>query len=576
MGQPDVIEVSPDQSGPAGIMTPVLSRTVSPFAVDDTAHVQNEAIPERTFVRKAAILLALYLSLFVAALDQMITATAIPTISSHLHSASGYSWVGGAYLLANAAAGPLWAKTSDIWGRKPGLLGAVALFFVSSIIAAASASMSMLIAARALQGVAGGGIIQLVYIVISDVWSMRRRALILGSIETMWALASGVGPLLGGVFTQLATWRWIFWVNLPISGIAMVLILLFLDVHNPRTRLFDGVRAIDWFGTFSMLGVTLMILLGLNFGGVTFPWNSATVICLLVFGTLLIGFFLFSEIKLARYPLVPLTVFNGLSSTAVFLVGFAHGIVFIGAEYYLPLFFQSVHQASPIRSGVLILPLVLCETASGFSTGMLMDKTGRYREAIWVGTFLITLGTGLYIMITPHTPMSRILGFEVLGGLGAGFLFQSPIIAVQAVVSQADTAMATATFGFIRTTAAALSLVVGGVVFQNSMNKRVAHLGQLEGFPNWIIDALQNGQAAAHVDVVSKIDNLEWKGMVESAFASSLRNLWILYACVGGAGFVMSWFVVHVKLSHEHVETRTGIDNMTEKKRERNGQGAGA
>jgi len=159
-------------------------------------------------------------------------------------------------------------------------------------------------------------------------------------------------------------------------------LLLFLDVHNPHTKLGEGVMAVDWFGTLSILAVTLLLLLGLDFGGTTFPWDSPKVICLIVFGTLMIGFFLFSEKRLAKYPLMPLSMFKNWSNNAAFLVTFAHGMVSIGAEYYLPLYFQSVKQALPIRSGILILPMMVTEAAVDIMVGILIHQTGRYREII--------------------------------------------------------------------------------------------------------------------------------------------------------------------------------------------------
>jgi MFS family permease len=156
----------------------------------------------------------LKLTLFIVALDQTIVATAVPTIAAELNSAKGYTWIGGAYLIANAASGPIWAKLSDIWGRKPLLLLAVAWFFASSIICAEASSMKMLIAARVLQGTAGGGLIQLVTITISDLFSLKMRSLFLGCIEVMWAIAGGIGPVMGGIFAQYVSWRWIFWINL--------------------------------------------------------------------------------------------------------------------------------------------------------------------------------------------------------------------------------------------------------------------------------------------------------------------------------------------------------------------------
>lgn len=280
----------------------------------------------RSKFRLTMILIALYLSLFVAALDATIVATALPKITEDLHSAAGYIWIGGAYLIANAAAAPVWVKFSDIWGRKPILLVAVTVFFISSIICAAAVNMQMLIAGRAIQGTAGGGLICMVNVSISDLFSVRERTLWLGLCEGIWALAGAVGPLLGGAFAQLAGWRWCFWCNLPISGTAFILLVPFLNVHNPRTPVMEGIKAVDWFGCISIIGVTTMLLLGLDMGGAIYPWDSAKVICLIVFGSLMILLFIYSEKKLAKYPVIPLSLF-GTKNIPTLLVTFFHGIV---------------------------------------------------------------------------------------------------------------------------------------------------------------------------------------------------------------------------------------------------------
>ncbi|KAL8800250.1 MAG: hypothetical protein Q9182_005306 [Xanthomendoza sp. 2 TL-2023] len=487
-----------------------------------------------------------------------IVATAIPTISSELNSASGYLWIGGAYLLANAAGAPLWAKLSDIWGRKPILLAAVTMFAASSVVCAMAKSIKMLIVGRAFQGTAGGGLLQLVNIVISDIFSMRQRSLYLGFCEFVWALASGIGPVLGGVFTQLVSWRWIFWVNLPCSASAFVLILLFLDVHNPKTALFDGVKAIDWFGSISIIGLTIMLLLGLNFGGTTFPWDSPKVICLIVFGCLMSVLFIFSEKRLARYPLMPVELLQHRSSVMSLLVNFVHGFVYIAAEYYLPLYFQAVGQASPIRSGVLTLPFLLSQTVMGMASGFLIHRTGRYLELIWVGMLLMTIGFGLFIHLDAVSSIGEIITFQIVAGLGSGLLFEPPLIAIQAHVSQDDTATATATFGFTLNLATSISVVVGGVIFQNGMHNQNTIL-HAAGLPNDIVQQFVGGDAAANVMVIGTVSNTAHKFAIEEAFASSLRDMWILYTCVGFVGVVASAFVEKRELSKDHVETKTGI-----------------
>ena len=248
-------------------------------------------------------------------------------MSHDLHSAAGYTWIGGAFLLGNAASGPIWAKLSDIFGRKLIMLLALAVFFASSAVCASAKTMEALIIGRAFQGAAGGGLILLVHVCISDMFSLRQRSLLMGLTEGIWALAGGIGPILGGVFASLVNWRWCFWINLPISGLAAVLILVFLDIKHEHTSFIDGMKAIDWLGIFTFLGCTLMLLLGLDFGGVLFPWDSAKIIALLVVGGCMIGAFIYSEAKFAKYPLIPMSLFKNKTNVATFLVVFFHGFV---------------------------------------------------------------------------------------------------------------------------------------------------------------------------------------------------------------------------------------------------------
>ncbi|KAL4936824.1 hypothetical protein BDV06DRAFT_204159 [Aspergillus oleicola] len=525
----------------------------------EATQVQQSETPKgRGKWRIGAILIALALALFISALDQTIVATATPTIASDLHSGGGYVWIGGAYLLANAASGNIWANLSDIWGRKPILLSAVTLFFVSSIICATAIDMPMLIVGRSVQGVAGGGLIQLILITISDLFSVRLRSLFLGLMECTWTIAGALGPILGGSFTESVSWRWIFWINLPVCGTAFILLILFLDVHNPRTSIVDGIKAVDWFGSFSILAISIMVLLGLDFGGDTFPWDSPKVICLIVFGALMSIAFIYAEKRLAKYPLMPLHIFRSWSNVACFLVDFTHGFAFLGAEYYLPLYFQSTKSASPFHSGLLILPFILTESFTSLGIGILIHRTGRYRGAIWTGMFCVTLGTGLFIDYSTTTGLGKIIGYQIICGFGCGLLFFPPLLALQSNIPVSDTATATATFGFVRNVAMALSVVLGGVVFQNSISLRKPTLVQA-GVEGFMLERFTGTEAAANVLSVKDIGDRLQRIAVESAFAWSIRNIWILYTALAGVGLVGSVFVKRKMLSQEHVETKTGL-----------------
>ena len=505
------------------------------------------------------ILAAIYLSLFVAALNATVVGTAIPTIVAELHSPSGYSWIGGAYLIANAAASPIWAKLSDIWGRKPILLITVAWFSGASIICATAVDMKMLIVGRALQGTASGGIILLTNVVVSDVFSMRERSLYLGYCEAIWAAAGAIGPILGGVLTGLASWRWCWWINLPICAIAGLLLLFFLDVHNPRTSIRKGVKAIDWAGSLSILAVVILLLLGLDFGGATFPWTSPKVICLIVFGALCILVFIFAEKRPQnRYPLMPIQLFRESSNIASLLVTAWHGMVFIAGEYYFPLYLQSAKAASPLRSGVLLVPLLFTTAACGVVTGVVIHRYGRYRELNWIGTVLLTAGFGAFISLTPSTSIASIVGFQLIAGAGSGLLFEPPLVALQAFSAQDDVATATSTFSFVRALALAVSIILGGVVFQNSMDARTPLL-RAAGLPTDLVEALSGRNAAANVMLTHTIQDAGQREVVKEAFSWSMRNMWIMYTVLGALGVVSSAFVKGKKLSTEHTETVTGL-----------------
>lgn len=399
-------------------------------------------------------------------------------------------------------------------------------------------------------------------------------------MEVVWTIASGVGPILGGALAQKLSWRWIWWINLPLSGITFVLLLLFLNVHNPKTRLADGLKALDWAGTLSIVGLTLMLLLGLEFGGETFPWDSPRVICLIVFGALMSLVFIWSEKKLTTDPVMPLSLFTYRPTLGCLLVDLCHAFVspsiprhlaivltnhqvFIAAQFFLPLFFQAVTGASPLRSGILILPLVVMASLLGMVSGFYIHKTGQYVGLIWTGTVLLTIGTGLFILFDADSSVGLLVGLQFVGGSAAGFLFQPPLIALQVHVQQDDVATATATFGFVREIGSAVSIVIGGVVFQNSMSIRSNNL-QAAGASPEVIAQFTGSDAAANALVVKTIADPAVRRAVEEAFAFSLRNMWIMFTVVAFLGIVATSLISHKALSEEHTETKTGLKKKEE------------
>ncbi|KAI4746083.1 DNA repair protein RAD50 [Aureobasidium sp. EXF-12298] len=514
-------------------------------------------LEERSKGKIALIMTALGMAVFLAALDVTIITTALPTISEYFHSAAGYTWIGSAYLLGNASSVPLWGKISDIFGRKPILIVANLMFLIGSLIAALSTSIGMLIAARAIQGVGGGGLVTLVNICISDLFSLRRRGAYFGIIGGVWALASAIGPVIGGVFTEKVSWRWCFYINLPLDGAALVIIFFFLDLKTPRTPLWEGLKAIDWIGALLVIGGVLMFLFGLEYGGVTHPWDSATVLCLIIMGVFTMVLFFINEWKFAKSPVMPLRIFQNQSNIAVLGVCAIHGMVFISASYYLPLYFQAARGATPLLSGVYILPQALSLSFASMATGIYIRKSGQYLPAIWFGMVFLVLGFGLFVDFQANSSWAKLIIFQIIAGIGIGPNFQAPLIALQTNVQPRDIATATATFGFVRQIFTSISVVIGQVVYQNQMNTKTASL--LAALGPEVAGKLTGGGAGANTELIDGLPTAQ-KHIAQTAFAQSLHPMWIMYVCFAALGLVISLFIKKKELSKKHTETKTGLD----------------
>ncbi|KAK4579854.1 hypothetical protein LTR86_000055 [Recurvomyces mirabilis] len=530
--------------------------------------------PTRTNGRIAVIMCALALALFLSALDSTIVTTALPSIAEHFHSSSGYTWVGSAYLLGNATSTPILAKVSDIFGRKPMLITANFVFLIGSLVAGLSSSIGMLIAARAVQGVGGGGLNVLVSIVIGDIIPLRVRGAFYGAMGGIWTLSLAIGPIVGGALTQSASWRWCFYINLPIDGIALVVLFLFLDVKTPKTALLAGLKAIDWTGVLLVVGGTVMFLIGLQcvyvpiptesnsdggnrLGGVSAPWQSAEVLCLLIFGVTTLALFLFWEWRFARSPIMPQSIFAGRSNKGTFAVASLHGFVFIPLSFYMPLYFQAVRGATPIQSGVWLLPTALSIAVGSPLTGLFIGKTGQYLPPIYFGFVLVTIGYGLLVDLEAHSSWAKLIPYQIIAAIGFGPLFQSPLVALQAHTPPRDISTATAALTFVRSLFTSISIVVGQAVYENAFAKKIPHLRSI--LTPEQAGPILNGNIGAATDLVEQLPQIP-RNAVRVAFANSLHPMWIMYCAFAAMGCVAMFLIKRKELTRKHEETVTGLE----------------
>ncbi|KAI4724535.1 MFS general substrate transporter [Aureobasidium sp. EXF-10728] len=485
--------------------------------------------------RRRLVMLSLCLSQFLAAIDITIVATALPTIASSLQANSAqYTWVGSAYNLASTASTPLWAKLSDVIGRKPALLAANAIFLAGSLLAALAHSILVLIGGRCLQGIGGGGMMILNTIIISDIFPLEDRAKYYGLSAIVWAIASALGPMLGGVFTSTVGWRWCFYINLPLDGISLVLAVLCLKLNIKKAPAKETLASLDYVGCISIAGGAILFLLGLESGAShQHSWTSAYTLGMLIGGIFLLAAFMVWEWKFAKVPLIPIQVFASRTSRAALAVACCHSFVFIGFDFYLALYFQAVLGRSPIISGVLLFALILPLSVCTFLTGIVIRKTGRVRPVIWFGSFFMTLGTGLFIDFGPKMVLWKLILFQIIAGVGVGPLFQAPMIALQSVVKQRDVAAANSAFTFLRSLVTSLSVVIGGVVLQRGLGS-----SSLTG----------NG----HVSTGG--------GENAERYADALSNMWIFYTAFCAVMLLSTVWIGKVDLK---AKSRKSEDNET-------------
>ncbi|MEV4540605.1 MDR family MFS transporter [Micromonospora echinaurantiaca] len=414
------------------------------------------------------LMLGLMTGMLLAALDQTIVGTALPTIVGELGGINHYSWVVTAYLLASTASTPLYGKMADLFGRRPVFLFSIGTFLVGSLLAGLSQDMTQLIVTRGIQGLGAGGLMTLAFTIISDVVPPRERGRYQGLFGAVFGISSVAGPLVGGYFAE-TDWRWIFYINVPLAILAILVCSRVMRLV-PFTR---REHAIDWLGAGLLVAGVSCLLLALSWGGNEYAWGSGVIVGLFVAGAVLGVLFVLQEARVAE-PILPLRLFRSRTFALANSAGFVLGLVMFGSIIFIPLYLQIVKGASPTRSGLLMLPMMAGIIVTSVLTGRAMSRIGRYKWFPVIGSAVLLVGMLLFTQLHVGTSLWLAFGFMVVIGVGLGLCMQSLILAVQNAVSMRDLGAGTSAATFFRSLGGAFGVAILGAVLSARLTSGLA------------------------------------------------------------------------------------------------------
>ncbi|KOC17637.1 aflT / aflT / transmembrane protein [Aspergillus flavus AF70] len=458
-------------------------------AADASSHISG--------MRLYLIVLSLLLAVFCVALDNTILSVAIPRITDEFHRLNDIGWYASAYLLTTCAFQLLYGKIYALFSTKWVFLVALGIFEVGSLICGVAPSSVVLIVGRAIAGVGSSGIFTGALVTIAHIVPLAKRPVYMGLLGGMYGIASVAGPLLGGAFTNEVTWRWCFYINLPVGGVTAVVILFLLRIPKSadlRTHgAWEMLKGLDPLGTIVFTPSIICVLLALQWGGVDYAWSNGRIIALFVlFGVLLITFIII-QVLMKDNATVPIKVASQRSVACASVFVFFIGASMFVMIYYVPIWFQAIRNQSPVQAGIDSIALILANTAGAIISGAVTNKTGHYAHWFIVSSVIMSIGAGCLTLFTVDIAQSKWIGFLFLYGIGVGFGFQQGAVAVQAVLPMAQVPIGTALIWFVQMLGGALFTSVAQNIFSTHLAENLANL-QLPGLdPEAIVGAGATG-----------------------------------------------------------------------------------
>lgn len=533
---------------------------------DDNSDAESIGGQRNTMSKKRLMISisALSICLFVSFIDQTSVSTATPAIADELNTGTSTSWIGASFLIASTAFQLINGRLSDIFGRKNLLLICLALMAIGDLACGFARDAEQLFAFRSIAGIGGGGINSLVMIIVSDITTLSNRGTYQGILGAIIALANGIGPFLGGVVVDSATWRWVFWmipiITVPIS----VVIWFYLPLKHRSGDYAAKIKRIDYGGIALNLSSTLLLLIPLSGGGVTYGWSSPFFIATLTMGVVLFILFVLYEWKLAKLPIMPLHLYKAPHCSALHTQTFLTGLAYFGNFFYLPLYFQSVLKYSALEAGGLILPVVISTSVTSILSGQYMNRVGSYMHCILLGFAMWTLGNGLTLMFDRGTKLGPLIGILIVEGAGIGFTLQPTLVGMYANSRTEDRAVTTGLRNFIRTIGGAFGLVVSGVILSNTLSKGLA--GDT-AITSQLIAELTSSTYALDEQGLA----YEQRERILDIYMRGLHYIFIFYTCCSGLSLLLTVLVGNTSLKPKKPadEAQQPEDDDTEM--ERNG-----
>lgn len=511
---------------------------------------------------------ALCLLAFISALDVSIISTALPTITAEIGGATQYVWIANSFVLASSVLQPLFGQVADVFGRQPPLVVSVALFILGSGIGGSAHNVGMLIAGRTIQGVGAGGVYVLIDIVCCDLVPLRERGKYLGLMFSWAGMAAALGPPVGGAFAQ-TNWRWVLWINIPICGVALAVLLFFMrarsgDEHSQDTMT-SKLKQVDYLGNAIFIPSIFAVLYGLIMGGVIYPWSSWRIIVPLVLGVLGWVAFHVHQSLFARHPSMPSRLFSNRTSATAFALTFLSSVLVQSITYFLPIYFQGVLSTTVLESGTFFLPYAIGSLFAAVMGGGLLSKLGAYRP-LHAGAFAIsTIGFGLFTVLDSTTSKVTWTFFQLISALGTGTTMSIMLPAIMAGLPESDVASSSATYSFVRNFGLIWGITVPGIIFNAVVDRNLSIIDDQS-----LQEALRGGAAYAFASQAHGLretfDKAVWD-QVTQTYTNGLKAIWWF-----GLGIsIIGVFAVAGERSLElrkDLETQYGLDD----KRSESGQ----